>query len=164
MLDVAKDLAMSVGMNKASNDISKNKGKMVRSYFKLMEKILKKYEVWSEVRKVEKDGWNEMKATIAEWCQRKGFDFLNDYFYMREANMLNEALTGKKASDIRVFKKVLDNQTRNNLDKEINRALSELQQINMGLLDSDMDFEERKLVIGNRCRRKYKEIKEKFNQ
>lgn len=163
-LETAKSLALGVGTTKNSSEEIREKGRLIRDYFILIEKILKKYEVWSEVRKIEKDGWNEMKIATAEWCQRKEFDFLNDYFYIREANMLNEALTGKKAVEIRAFKNVLDNQTRDNLDKEINRALSELQQINMGLLDSDMEFEERKSIIENRCRRKFKHIKEKFNK
>lgn len=162
-LDTAKSLALGVGTTKNSSEEVRNKGKLVRDYFILIEKILKEYEDWTKERNPEKEGYKEMKVAIHDWCVRKEFDFLNDYFYIREANMLNIVLTGQKAIDLRVLKGVKDNKTRDNLDIEINKALADLQNNNMMLLANDMDFEMRQQFLENYCNKKYKYIKEKFN-
>lgn len=162
-LDTAKSLALGVGTTKNSSEEVRNKGKLVRDYFILIEKILKEYEDWTKERNPEREGYKEMKVAIHDWCIRKEFDFLNDYFYIREANMLNIVLTGQKAIDLRVLKGVKDNKTRDNLDIEINKALADLQNNNMMLLANDMDFEIRQQFLENYCNKKYKYIKERFN-
>ncbi|MDK0621610.1 antA/AntB antirepressor family protein [Clostridium perfringens] len=162
-LETAKALALGIGTTKNSSEEVRNKGRLVRDYFILIEKILKEYENWTKERNPEKEGYKEMKVAIHDWCARKGFDFLNDYFYIREANMLNIVLTGQKAIDLRALKGVKDNKTRDNLDIEINKALADLQNNNMMLLANDMDFEIRQQFLENYCNKKYKYIKERFN-
>lgn len=162
-LRVATHIAMSTGSDKNSNKETRKKGELVRDYFILIEQILKEYEDWTKERNPEKEGYKEMKVAIHDWCIRKGFDYLNDYFYIREANMLNVALTGQKAIDLRALKGVKDSKTRDNLDVEINKALADLQNNNMMLLANDMDFEIRQQFLENYCNRKYKYIKERFN-
>ncbi|MGU8921346.1 antA/AntB antirepressor family protein [Clostridium perfringens] len=162
-LNVAKELAQGIGTTKHSSKEVRDKGHLVRRYFILIEQILKEYENWTKERNPEKEGYKEMKVAIHDWCMRKEFDFLNDYFYIREANMLNIVLTGQKAIDLRALKGVKDNKTRDNLDIEINKALADLQNNNMMLLANDMDFEMRQQFLENYCNKKYKYIKERFN-
>ena len=163
-LETAKALALSVGTTKNSSEEVRNKGRLVRDYFILIEKILKEYEDWTRERNPEKQGWKEMKMVVSEWCMRRNFDYLDKTFYIREANMLNMVLTGQKAIDLRMLKGVKGNQTRNNLDKEVNKALADLQNNNMMLLANDMDFEMRKQFLENYCNTKYKYIKDKFKK
>ncbi|MBY6842773.1 antA/AntB antirepressor family protein [Clostridium botulinum] len=140
-----------------------NNGDLVCDYFILMENILKDYETWMLIREPEKQGFNKMKKYISEWCKKRGYDNSNNYFYIREANLLNESLTGLRAIDIRIKKQVEDNQTRNNLDYKVNNILATLQEINISLLIADMDFDKRKEIIENTCSSQYSYIKELFN-
>lgn len=159
-LETAKSLALATGIDKKSSDEVREKGDLVRKYFISMEKILKDYEVWTMIREPEKQGWNDMKLSIHDWCVRKGYDFLDNVFYTREANMINVALTGMKASDLNFKNRVDDKQTRDNLQIEVNKAIADLQIINKALLDSDMDFEVRKGIIENTCKNTYSKIKD----
>lgn len=163
-LNVAKELAQGIGTTKHSSEEVREKGQLVRRYFILIEKILKEYENWTKERNPEKEGFKEMKVAIHDWCVRNSFDYLNDYFYIREANMLNIVLTGRKAIDLRVMKNVKDNQTRDNLDIEVNKALADLQNNNIMLLANNMDFNTRQQFLENYCNMKYKHIKEKINK
>lgn len=152
-LDCAKNLAM----------MEKKKGELVRRYFLLMENILKEYEKWSLIREPEKCGANDLKQSIKEWCERNDkLDVPVSVFYTQEFNMLNVCLTGFKAQDIRNIKNVLDSQTRNNLDFEVNNALHMLQFTDIALLNSNMSFEQRKSIIENTCNKTYKHIKDEF--
>lgn len=152
------DCAKSVCMMESTEN-----GQLCRSYFILIEKILKKYEIWEIGRESEKEGWKRMKHYIQKWCVTNNYDATNDYFYIREANLLNEALTGFKACDIRNKLNVVDNQTRNNLTYEINDIISKLQDVNIALLLANMNFEKRKEIIEDTCRVQYSHIKEMFN-
>ena len=139
-LRVATHIAMSTGSDKNSSENIRVKGELVRDYFILIEQILKEYEDWTKERNPEKEGYKEMKVAIHDWCIRNGFDYLNEAFYSREGNMLNMVLTGQKAIDLRFIKNVKDNQTRDNLDIEVNKALADLQNNNIMLLANNMDF------------------------
>ncbi|WP_163279205.1 antA/AntB antirepressor family protein [Clostridium sporogenes] len=152
-LNCAKKIAM-----RQNND----NGDLVCDYFILMENVLKDHEIWTLIREPEKDGWNEMKSYIREWCIKRNYDEKDNYFYIREANMLNEALTGFTAIGIRNIKQVYDNQTRDNLDSITNNALSSLQKVNISLLIANMDFEKRKEIIEDTCKTQYIHIKEMF--
>ncbi|MBM7835747.1 antA/AntB antirepressor family protein [Clostridium sardiniense] len=163
-LETAKALALSIGTTKNSSEEVRNKGRLVRDYFILIEKILKEYEDWIKERNPERAGYKEMKQAIYEWCIRKGYDCLNETFYSREGNMLNVVLTGQRAIDLRFIKGIIDNQTRDNLDIEVNKALSDLQNNNSMLLANNMEFEIRKQFLENYCNMKYKNIRENFNK
>lgn len=157
MITLTLDCAKKVAIRQ-----NNNKGDLVCDYFILIEKILKEYETWKLIREPEKQGFNKMKKYISEWCKKRGYDNSNNYFYIREANLLNESLTGLRAIDIRIKKQVEDNQTRNNLDYTVNNILATLQEINISLLIADMDFDKRKEIIENTCSSQYSHIKELF--
>lgn len=148
-LDMAKNLALV-----ENND----NGILVRKYFMAMEKTLKDYEKWINDRGLSKQGWNEMKPQIKLWCERNGYDSTLDIFYMREANMINKALTGFTASELNAYIGSKDNITRNHLSSELNKAIEILESTNTNLLISDLDFEFRKGVIEKVCKNKYSEL------
>lgn len=148
-LDTAKQLCMI-----ENND----NGMLCRKYFMTMEKTLKEYKEWNEVREPEREEAKIMKKSIQDWCNRNGYDSTLEVFYTREFNGLNENLTGYVASELRTMFECRDNITRNNLNKDINNGLLELQKLNIQLLDADMDFENRMMFIKNTCKNKYKDL------
>lgn len=163
-IDGAKSVCLTVGNNKNYKEEFRQTGKIIRSYFILVEKILKEHEIWSITRHSSKEGWKELEVALTENLLRSNFDSSDRAFFIREANMINVALTGLKAHEIRLEKHVKDDKTRDNLDIELNKALDGLQQTDISLLDSDMDFESRKRVIENTCNKRYSHIKEQFQE
>ena len=133
-LECAKKIAM-----RQNNEM----GDLVCNYFILMEKMLRNYESWIGTREPEKENWNYMISCLDEWCKKRDFDYTDKAFRIREANLLNVSLTGYKASELRTLLKCKDNITRDNLTKEINKALDELQIINSTLLIGNLDYEVR---------------------
>lgn len=148
-LDFAKHLSM---MQKTENSHN------VRCYFILMEKAIKGMQEHIIIREPEKQGYNEMKQNISDWCDRNGYDKTIETFYTREANMLNENLLGLSALEIKMFLGYKDRETREHLEIGHNKALYELQMVNSSLLMSDLDFETRKNIIKQTCNRKYKDL------
>jgi phage anti-repressor protein len=134
-------------------------GDLVCDYFILMENTLRNYEEWVNVREPEKQGYNEMRQYISDWCIRRGCDPTIKLFYTREADMLNENLLGKKAQDIKGYIGYDDSLTREHLTTEINKSLYELQTFNINLLNADMSFEERSKLIKTMCNNKYSHLK-----
>lgn len=145
----AKKIAM-----RQNNDM----GDLVCDYFMLMEDTLKDYENWTSIREPEKDGWNIMRQYVKEWCIRNSFDETMNNFYMREANMININLTGKSASEIKSYIGFNDAVTRDHLDSRTNKAISELQNINISLLLADLDFKTRSSIIKTTCENKYSDL------
>jgi phage anti-repressor protein len=148
-LDMAKNLALV-----ENND----NGFIVRKYFIVMEKALRNYETWTSIREPEKDGWNIMRQYVKEWCIRNNYDETLNKFYIREANMININLTGKSANEIKTHIGFNDTITRDHLDSETNKAISELQNINISLLLADLDFKTRSSIIKTTCENKYSEL------
>lgn len=159
-IEVAKSLSLGVGTTAKSSEEVRDKGNLVRKYFILIEKILKDYDKWTMVREPQKDGWNVLEKSIDKWCIRSGYDHKDRVFHSREANMLNVALTGCSACELNIKNKVKDKKTRDNLQLEVNKALSELQIIDKALIDSNMDFDTRKVIIENTCKITYAKIKD----
>jgi len=158
-LDCAKDICMTVGSSNRTNKETKDISKMVRNYFKVMEKTLRNYEKWQATREPEKDGANVMRSHIANWCDRNGYDKTLKKFYTREFNLLNESLVGLDAQGIRCEIGYKDKQTREHLLELENSALAFLQDLNISLLDADMSFEDRSNIIKITCDTKYSKLK-----
>ena len=158
-LDCAKDICMTVGSSNRTNKETKDISKMVRNYFKLMEKTLRNYEKWITIRNPEKENAKLMKLKIADWCDTNGYDKTLDVFYTREFNLLNESLTGLKAQGIKSYLNYKDIQTREHLNSDINSALDYLQKLNISLLDANISFEERSKIIKITCDNQYSHLK-----
>lgn len=137
-------------------------GDVVQDYFILMEETLRNYESWDISRGLEKKGWNEMKQCVKDWCMRKGYDYNDRVFYIREANLINQSLLGYSASEINWLLNNNDRITRNHLSTSINKAIQNLQQLNQSLLFNDISFEQRKQIIETTCKNKYSELKVEF--
>jgi len=158
-LDSAKDICMTIGSSNRTNKETKEISKMVRNYFKLMEKTLRNYEKWITIRIPEKENAKLMKSKIADWCDKNGYDKTLEIFYTREFNLLNESLTGLKAQGIKNYLNYKDIQTREHLDSDINCSLDYLQKLNISLLDANMSFEERSKIIKITCDNQYSNLK-----
>ena len=155
---IAKDYSISVEFAKhLCMQGDGDKCFMIRNYFILLEKALRNFESWSATRGVEKEGWKTMKKQIKQWCERKGFEDI-DYMYIREAQLLNQSLTGFKASELRSYVGAKDDITRDSLEQKVNKALDELQTLNTSLLMSDLDFDFRKQIIKTTCENKYSDL------
>jgi phage anti-repressor protein len=152
-LECAKKIAM-----RQNNEY----GDIVCDYFILMEKILKEYESWMQVREPEKSSYLIMDKAINEWGIRNEIPNLDRYLQKRECNLINMCLVGYKASDIQDILNCKDRITRDHFKKEYNLAITNLQEINTLLLDSDMLFSEREKYIQKLCNNRYSHIKEDF--
>ena len=130
----------------------------VRRYFILMEKAIKGIKEHELIREPEKQGYNEMKQHISDWCDRNEYDKNLERFYTREANMLNMKLFGMTALDIKIKLGYKDRETREHLEIKHNKALYNLQMVNSSLLMANLDFETRSRIIEDTCKDKYKDF------
>lgn len=156
-VDMAKNVCMMENTDK---------GRLTRSYFILMEKALRNMDDWLIVREPQKEGYKEMcveldKVYKAKNPHEKTIPF---HIFTNEANMINVALLGLDAKNIRRSLEIKDCQTREWLNTEVNKALYELQLINSSLISSGMSFENRKQIIENTCNNKYIGLKNNINQ
>ena len=157
-VEMAKQISLMSGSDKNSSKDVRDTGRFVRDYFITMEDALRDYETWTSIREPEKDGWNIMRQYIKEWCIRNNYDETLNKFYIREANMININLTGKSANEIKTYIGFKDTITRDHLDSETNKAISELQNINISLLLADLDFKTRSSIIKTTCENKYSDL------
>lgn len=91
-LELAKELCMTIGITPALNKETKELSKLCRKYFITIEKTLKNYEKWNEVREPEKLQANLLKDSIRRYCERNGGFDDTRYKVMKckEFNMINE--------------------------------------------------------------------------
>jgi phage anti-repressor protein len=160
-LDSAKDICMTIGSSNRTNKETKELSKMVRNYFKLMEKTLRKYESWNMTREPEKQEYNIMVDELKKWCGRNNYeidDKIFASFRARESNMINQNLTGKVASEIKTHIGYKDSITRDHLNEKLNSAILELQKLNTNLLIANMDFETRNNLIKTVCITRYRNL------
>jgi phage anti-repressor protein len=164
-IETAKHLAMSTGMDNNSSIEVQNKGRMVRNYFILMEKTLRDYEKWIDIREPQKKGNNELKDTLNEDYKstHKG-ESAHKFIFITENDMLNEALLGYKAKRIKEILQYEDKMTREHFTVDINKSLAELQLIDNSLILSNISYQQRKQIINNTCTSKYTNIKQEFDE
>ncbi|HBJ2612656.1 TPA: antA/AntB antirepressor family protein [Clostridium botulinum] len=158
-LETAKHLAMSTGMDNNSSKKVREKGNLVRNYFIKMEKAIRDYEQWTTIREPQKIGYKQLSKVLNEnyKLSHEGKE-CPMYIYSNEADMLNRALIGDSAKNIN---KLLDNQdkvTREHLNTEINKTISELQTMDMALIMAGLKYEDRKKTIENICNTKYIDV------
>lgn len=148
-LECAKKIAM-----RQNNE----QGDIVCDYFILMEKTLRNYEKWVEIRIPERKNANVMRSKIKEWCIKNGYD-ANEGSCAREFNMINIAVTGNTALGIRLKLGYSDKQTREHLETKKNAIIDKMQEINITLLELNMSFEERTKFIEDKCNKEYNDLK-----
>lgn len=157
-MESAKHIAMMTGSDKNSSDEVRRIGNLVRNYFIKMETAVRNYEKWTSTREPEKKNWNYMIECLELWCRNRDFDYADEVFKKREANLINESLLGMRAIDLRVCLGYKDKTTRDHLNCEINHAINELQLLNSSLLLANMDFSDRKNIIVSTCNSRYSHL------
>lgn len=142
-----------------------SKGQLVRDYFIRMEKALRDYERWIEVREPEKAGYKEL-------CKQLDIYYRNThdgkkpsiFVFTNEADMINKALLGKRAMEIKATLEYKDNETREHLNTRTNKALYELQILDSSLVIAGVDFEQRKAIVESTCKAKHQDLVIAINQ
>jgi phage anti-repressor protein len=157
---ITEEYSLNLEMSKQLCMIENNEmGLLCRKYFIKIEQAIKDKIEWLEIREPEAKGYTDMKVYINKWCELNGFDNSDDSLTKREANLLNIALTGKSAMELRDYIGYKDITTRNHLQGSVNKALSELQLVNSSLLMANLDFKTRKPIIEDTCKAKYSDLK-----
>ena len=164
-LNIAKEICMVTGLGNKTGEKLRENSKLIRKYFILLEKAIKGMQEHLIIREPEKAGYNEMKKHITNWYIRNNPDKkINPYIYANDADMLNITLLGKRARDIKKFLEFEDNNTREHLKIEVNKALYELQMLNSALLIANIDYEQRKSIVEATCLAKYDNLKLEINK
>lgn len=145
-VDAAKHVAL------AENTVI---GREFRQYFVTIEKAFRRQSTWDSIREPEKQGYKELMDAMCR-C-----GIYSDYKIKREANMINRALTGYSAEELRQMLDITDIWTRDHLDAEMNKVISELQQFDVMLIESNKEYKEREQSITTYCSRKYGHLKER---
>lgn len=153
-LECAKKIAM-----RQNNDM----GDLVCSYFILIEKTLRNYEKWCEVREPEKKNANKLKSELKKWGLKNFANCDENGLYAREFNMINKNLTNLTALEIKSQLGYRDKQTREHLATEVNKIIDFLQEFDINLLTCGMNFETRDKMIKQICQTNYNHIKELFD-
>lgn len=144
---------------------TKNKsGHMIRQYFILMEKAVKKMSDWLLIRNPQKQGYKDMsKAVKYNYMQLHNGEEPNQFIYINNADMVNLALLGHKSKAMKELLEVeYEDALRDHLTLEVNKALYELQQLNENLLYSNVDFKTRKMIVETTVRTKYTGVRIRF--
>lgn len=155
-IDCAKHIALMT---------NNNKGKLVRDSFILCEKFLRKNIEWIKTRHPEKESYKQLCVELDKQFQQMHNDrHPQNFTYSNEANMINIELIGKNAKQINeFFNNKNDGHTRDSLTEEMNKAIYELEVMDMGFVMTGMVYEQRKQFIRNIVNNKYSHLKDKLN-
>lgn len=150
-VDTAKHIALSENIEK---------GKEISSYFILMERAIREMNNWLLIRHPERAGYTQLCRTLDANYQltHKG-KLANEHIFSNEANMINKCLLGANAKKIRQLLDMGDNQTREHLALDVNKALYEIQIMDSGLVMAGLAYADRKMTIEKVCSTKYLHIK-----
>jgi len=122
-----------------------------------MEKIVKENKDWWAIRDPEKEEYKKMSAEVDAWCNRVHHRKANRFEFAAEADMLNLIVTGKTSHELKCELHIVTNDLlRDYLKKEHNEELLFLEQQNQILLRMDMIFDERKNLLTQMYRAKFK--------
>jgi phage anti-repressor protein len=152
-IDCAKNVSMMENTEKGSK---------VRNYFMITEKALKGLQEHLIIRHPEKEGYKEMTKELDEKFKIKFNCKTPPKEYIKNAEMINTLLFNKTAKQIKETFLISDNQTRENLIIEANKAIYELQVINTSLIRADINFETRKSILQTTVIEKYSHLKNDF--
>ena len=147
--NAAKYIAMSSGSSNHVDSELKETSKLVRDYFILMEKIVKKNKEWWAIRNEERKNYKPLCDALSECIHKQCGRYGDKYDFTREANVLNIIVTGCKAAEIRAYLMVTKKElTRDSLEKDYNEKLGFLQDQDILLCGMGMSLIDRiKMLI-----------------
>lgn len=151
-IEMAKEISMYTGTALHASDELKKISKLVRKYFVLMEKAVKKNVEWELIRYPLKQGYKAMQKAMDEYMLRMVQRNADDWDYRIEADALNVIATGFRAQEIRNYVGCKDNITRDSLTSTYNEYLLKLQELNIIYLGMNMNRYDR-----------YKMLKQSFD-
>lgn len=146
-IEMSKEIAMYTGTALHASSDLKATSKMVRRYFILMEKAIKKNLEWELIRHPLRKGYNDMKAALNNYMNRMIQKDADDWDYRIEADALNIIATGFPAQEIRLFVGCKDNITRDSLTATYNEYLMKLQEWNILFFGMNLNRYERYLKL-----------------
>lgn len=157
---VAKEYTLTVEIAKhVSMSENTSIGREIKNYFIIMEETIRQIDNWYMVREPQKQGYKELcEALNGNYKKTHHGKLASPFVYSNEADMINKALLGSRAKEIREILNYNDYQTREHLTTEINKAIYELQLVDSMLVTSGMSFQERKNIIELNCKKKYNHI------
>lgn len=151
-IEISKEIAMYTGTTLHASNELKNTSKLVRKYFILMEKAVKRNIEWELIRHPLREGYNKMKEALNQYMNRIVQRDADNWDYKIEADALNVIATGFPAQEIRIFVGCKDNVTRDSLTATYNEYLMKLQELNIIYLGMNMNRYDR-----------YKMLKQSFD-
>lgn len=162
-LDIGKEICMVTGLGNKTGEKLRENSKLIRKYFILLEKAIKKGVDWEKVRHPEKKSYKTMCATLEKnYMETHDGKKPNFTLYSNNADMLNLALFGYKSKKM---KKILEveytDNLRDNLQIKANDALDEIQTMNNNLVVSNIDYQTRKMIINTTCKAKFMDLRVK---
>lgn len=152
-IDCAKNVSMMENTEK---------GGQVRKYFIVTEKALKGLQEHLIIRHPEKESYKEMCVELDKQFKEKFNVKTPASVYIENANMINKLLFNKTAKQIKYTFEISDNQTRENLIIEANKAIYELQIMNTCLIRANMSMDERKEILYKTVSNKFDNLKDIF--
>ena len=146
-IEMSKEIAMYTGTALHASNELKATSKMVRRYFILMEKAVKKNIEWELIRHPLREGYKAMQKALNGYMNRMIQKDADDWDYRIEADALNIIATGFPAKEIRLFVGCKDNVTRDSLTATYNEYLMKLQEWNILFLGMNLNRYERYLKL-----------------
>ncbi|WP_129599467.1 antA/AntB antirepressor family protein [Anaerophilus nitritogenes] len=160
IIKLTKDCAKKIAMRQ-----NNKMGDLVADYFILVEKALRDYEHWLMVREPQKEGYKKLSEILDTNYQltHEGKE-APAYIFSNEADMINRKLLGISAKKLQNLLDTKDKIIREHFTIEINKAINEIQTMDMGLVMAGLDYEARRKVISNICNTKFKNIQLMVNE
>ena len=137
---ISEEYKLTISMAKELAMVENNEnGKLARKYFINVEKILKDAIEWERIRKPEREKYKEMCEELKKYFIRNFNKEPMFYDYSNEADTLNQICLGAKAKIIREYIGTQDKNTREWLNKQYNKYLDEIQQLNIMYLKMNLE-------------------------
>nr|DAF93857.1 MAG TPA: AntA/AntB antirepressor [Siphoviridae sp. ctZd434] len=146
-IEMSKEIAMYTGTALHASKELKATSKIVRRYFILMEKAVKKNLEWELIRFPLREGYKAMQAALNAYMNRTIQKDADEWDYRIEADALNIIATGFPAKEIRLFVGCKDNITRDSLTVTYNEYLMKLQEWNILFLGMNLNRYKRYLKL-----------------
>ena len=147
-INTAKEIAMFTGAAPQASKQLQEVTHLVRRYFITMEHIVHDNKNWKSIRQPERDNYSVLCEAVTQNIKQATGGIADKYDFAREADILNKICTGSRAIDIKAyFGTGINELTRDSLNADYNAKLSFLQNQDIILLKTGMNFEDRIITL-----------------